>query len=234
MEEKKEPLIIECSACETRFRLWIPLKDASEWEKGISIKCIKCGRTYLVKKVAKGFDVEAVAEAPPQFETGAFAIDTNNDLSLLDHDVPEAGAGSTEKAETKASVSTILVVEDDALSRKMVENSLEDETNRLIIVKNGEEAMAALGKEKIDLLVVDLYLRSPNDPPSVMDGEEVLKKASAMVNIPAIVVTGKELVDDIALDPKWFEMHVKDFIQKGNPFWVDELKVKVKDIIAKR
>jgi hypothetical protein len=35
------------------------------------------------------------------------------------------------------------------------------------------------------------------------------------------------------LDPKWFELNVKGFIQKGNPFWVEELKLKVKEVLYK-
>ncbi len=246
MKEKKEPLVIECSSCNTRFRLWIPLKDRSEWEEGASINCVRCGVPYLVRKVADGFSVETAGQARAHSGEGAYAIDIDNAMTPLSQDEPSANVGplgrggaSTQgeashgAAPAVPSVPTILVVEDDALSRKMVENSLEDGTNRLIIVKNGEEALETLAKERVDLLVVDLYLKNPDDPSSLMDGEEVLKKASEVVNVPAIVVTGKELVDDISLDPKWFELHVKDFIQKGNPFWVDELKVKVSDIIAK-
>lgn len=245
MKEKKEPLVIECSGCAASFRLWIPLKDSAEWEKGFGINCVRCGVPYLVKKTADGFVVEAAGQARVHSGTDPYSIDMNDGLTPLSHDGEEAGeappargaAASAEEASADAEpplIPTILVVEDDALSRKMVENSLEDGTNKLIIVKNGEEAMEALSKERIDLLVVDLYLKNANDPSSLMDGEEVLQKASAVANIPAIVVTGKELVDDISLDPKWFDLHVKDFIQKGNPFWVDELKVKVADIIAKR
>jgi len=243
MKTKKEPLEIKCSGCNGGFRLWIPIKDHGEWEQGVSINCVRCGVPYIVKKTSAGFSVEAAKQVPPSAVKGAYTIDFNNNLTPLMNDesidsglepmkdTPQA----EDSEETNApSIPTILIVEDDALSRKMVENSLEDGSKRLIIAKNGEEALAALAKEKVDLLVVDLYLKNPDDPASQMDGEEVLQKASAIVNIPAIVVTGKELVDDISLDPKWFELHVKDFIQKGNPFWIDELKIKVKDIIAKR
>jgi len=243
MKEKKEPLEIKCSVCDTGFRLWIPLKDHAEWEGGVSINCVRCGSPYIVKKTSDGFSVESAEQKSPSSGDGAYAIDFNNSLTpLMNDESIDAGSGPMEGTpQTKSagetdlpSVPTILIVEDDALSRKMVENSLEDGSKRLIIAKNGEEALAALAREKVDLLVVDLYLKNPDDPASLMDGEEVLQKASAMINIPAIVVTGKELVDDISLDPKWFELHVKDFIQKGNPFWIDELKIKVTDIIAKR
>ena len=49
--------------------------------------------------------------------------------------------------------------------------------------------------------------------------------------IPAIITTGKDIIDDLVMDPKWFDLHVKGFIQKGNPFWADELKLKIKEVL---
>ena len=67
-----------------------------------------------------------------------------------------------------------------------------------------------------------------------MDGEELLQKMrSTGFEMPAIVTTGKDIIDDLVLDPKWFELKVKGFIQKGNPFWVEELKLKVKEVLYK-
>ncbi len=240
MREKKEPLEIECADCKARFRLWIPLKKGSEWERGARISCIRCGAAYFVRKTGNGFHVEAQAAGASTPEQG-FAIERGEEpVPLVEEEegegrpagemAPAVEAVSTESGEGPA---TVLVVEDDALSRKMVENSLGENGGRLILVNNGEAALETLRSTKVDLLVVDLYLRNPDDPLSAMDGEQVLEEAAKMGKIPAIVVTGKELVDDISLDPKWFDLHVRDFIQKGNPFWVDELKVKVRDIIAK-
>ncbi len=240
MREKKEPLVIECEECKSRFRLWIPVQAGSEWERGGRISCVRCGAAYLVRKTGGGFRVEA--GMPPQVKDRDFSIDNRTGPAPLAPEEPATGAGRQEaeaeadpgKKEAASAEPAILVVEDDALSRKMVENSLGDTAERLILVKNGSEALKVLRSEKVALIVVDLYLKNPDDPASTMDGEEVLEEASRIADIPAIVVTGKELVDDISLDPKWFDLHVKDFIQKGNPFWVDELKVKVQDIIAKR
>ncbi len=244
MREKKEPLVIDCTSCKARFRLWIPLADLDEWEQGSAISCIKCGAHYIVKKTKEGFEVNAAAQEGSETGTGAFAIDTHTERGplVLDDSAeePTPFMSTDERAQPAPEAAppvlpTILVVEDDALSRKMVENTLQDNKRRLILVKNGAEAMQILKDESVDLLVVDLYLKNPDDPGSLMDGEEVLREIMRMeLQIPAIVTTGKELVDDISLDPKWFNFNVKDFIQKGNPFWVDELKVKVTDIIAKR
>ncbi|MFQ5428489.1 MAG: response regulator [Thermodesulfobacteriota bacterium] len=241
MSEKKEPFEIDCTSCEARFRLWVPVAELARWEAGSSISCISCGAPHHVKKGPRGFVVTAARSSAPQSEADGFAIDTSTESApLLLNDAPgETGSGaktaSTAPADEASLRPTILVVEDDALSRKMVENTLKDGEKRLILVKNGAEALKVLRDESIDLLVVDLYLKNPDDPTSLIDGEEVLQEAVRMeLKVPAIVTTGKELVDDISLDPKWFNYHVKDFIQKGNPFWVDELKDKVSDIIAKR
>ncbi len=245
MSEKKEPLEIDCASCEARFRLWIPLSEMARWESGSNINCIRCGAPYLVTKTPEGFVVKAAPVDRAHFDTGALAIDANDgsgprvlDGSPLDIETAsEAGPADLPVEEDLSVISlpTVLVVEDDALSRKMVENTLEDGERKLILVKNGAEALQILRDEHVDLLVVDLYLKNPDDAASLIDGEELLQEVLRMeLEIPAIVTTGKELVDDISLDPKWFNFHVKDFIQKGNPFWVDELKVKVSDIIAKR
>jgi hypothetical protein len=41
------------------------------------------------------------------------------------------------------------------------------------------------------------------------------------------------MIDDLILDPKWFELRVKGFIQKGNPFWANELRDKIKEVLNK-
>ncbi len=222
MAAEKEPIEITCSKCKARFRLWIPADNLTEWEEGAPVSCVRCGAPYMVRKRdGAGFDVEEVAPltaapAPPSPQAA------------------EEAPGAAPEPEASP-VDTVLVVEDDGLSRKMVENTLKDTDYRVILAKNGEEGMRVLRTEGVTLLVVDLYLKNPDDPEARMDGEEVLKRADELgFKIPAIITTGKELVDDVALDRKWFSLHVKGFIQKGNPFWVDELKEKVTDIISKK
>lgn len=129
---------------------------------------------------------------------------------------------------------TVLVVEDDRLAREMVEGTVKGLGIRLISAKNATEAIRILRKERITLIVADLYLKNPGDPESLLDGEELLKKmVDSGLTIPSIITTGKDIIDDLVLDPKWFDLHVKGFIQKGNPFWAEELKLKVKEILYK-
>ena len=213
METKKEAIEIACSLCDTRFRLWVPVAIIPEMERGSAISCVKCGARITVKKGARGFTV-SMAEEPVRAAAPSS---------------PAAVAAPAAPAQD-----TILLIEDDRLAREMVENTIKDTGIRLIAVKNAAEALRTIRKEQINLIVSDLYLRNPADPESQMDGEELLAKVLELgLNIPSIVTTGKDIIDDLVMDPKWFDLHVKGFIQKGNPFWVEELKLKIKEVMYK-
>ena len=129
---------------------------------------------------------------------------------------------------------TVLVIDDDKLAREMVKSAMKDVGIRLATAQNSAEAIKFIKSERVDLIVTDLYLKNPGDPETLVDGEEVLKKIADMgIVIPAIITTGKNIIDDFVLDPKWFDLRVKGFIQKGNPFWADELKLKIKEVMYK-
>ncbi len=137
--------------------------------------------------------------------------------------------------ETSAeAIETVLLIDDDKFSRQMAENTLANMGMRLIVVKNAAEALRIVKNTEVKLIITDLYLKNPTDPEALLDGEDLLKRLLEMgYNIPAIVTTGKDIIDDLVLDPKWFEMHVKGFIQKGNPFWAEELKLKINEVMYK-
>lgn len=127
---------------------------------------------------------------------------------------------------------TVIFVEDEKLAREMADYAMKDTNIRLVAVKNGNEALDFAKKEKIDLIVTDLYLKNPKDPQSTIDGEDLLFKFEALgKKLPAIVTTGKDIIDDMLLEPKWYDLRVKGFIQKGNPFWAEELKAKIKEVL---
>ncbi len=219
MAQKKEPVEIHCQECDAGFRLWIPADVLPEWGKGVRINCIKCGARHFVEKGENGFSVSAVKDAPI-VKAPAIAA-------------PDVMAEEAPRGELQAK-DTILLIEDDTLSRKMAENAMKDIDVRFLTVKNATEAMKVIRKEKINLIITDLYLKNSDDPESKMDGEDLLKRIVEMgFKIPAIITTGKAIIDDLELEPKWFDLHVKGFIQKGNPFWADELKLKMKEILYK-
>lgn len=225
----KEPVEVACGGCGSRFRLWVPVDSFPEWEKGENISCVRCGARFLVKKEAEDFHITPLITplAPETAEPQAPEAPEEEA-----REAPEESGGVEAGAEP--GVETILLIEDDRLAREMVEAALADIGFRIVQAKNASEALKAAKKERPDLIVSDLYLKNAADPSSDMDGGELLQKMHDAGTIaPAIITTGKEILDDLLLDPKWFELKVKGFIQKGNPFWVEELKLKVKEVLYK-
>jgi PAS domain S-box-containing protein len=83
---------------------------------------------------------------------------------------------------------SILVAEDDADLRGVLTASLTRNGHRVIAARDGAEALAAIEREHVDLLVLDLVM--PN-----IDGFEVLAKLKEMRNgdtIPVVVVSGSD------------------------------------------
>ncbi len=213
MTTKKEAIEIRCPGCDVRFRLWIPEEQIGEWESGQEISCIKCGVKISVRKGGEGFET---------FPT---------DAEKAEEAVP-ADAAARPVEETPEDEDTILLVEDDKLSREMARQTLTESGFNVVTAKNGPEALEKFKSRNIKLIVTDLYLKNPNDPESSFDGEELLKKlVDKGIHLPSIVTTGRDMIDDMITDPKWFDLHVKGFIQKGNPFWIDDLKAKIKEIL---
>jgi len=230
LSAKKLPVEISCTGCDTEFRLWIPEDMVSDWEGGATVRCIKCGARQRIEKGDEGLYSRSEAGEEAAVPRGKVA------------DEPEAAASGgvepvqeQEQAEAAAGdMDTVLLIEDDKLSRRQAEDTIKDAGIRFITVKDSAEALDILKKNTINLIVTDLYLKKPGDPPSMLDGEDLLKKiADSGVSIPSIIITGKDLLDEMILDPKWFDLHVKAFIQKGNPFWADDLKLKIKEILYK-
>ena len=83
---------------------------------------------------------------------------------------------------------TIVVAEDDADLRGVLTTSLTRHGHRVIAARDGAEALAAIERESVDLLVLDLVM--PN-----IDGFEVLARLKELKNgesIPVVVVTGTD------------------------------------------
>lgn len=230
MNNKKEPVEITCGKCKTTFRLWVPAEVASEWEKGAKISCVSCGADILVRKSPEGYETRMAqapgAEATPAGQPQAEApAEAEARTAQAPPSPPPAPSGGDQ---------VVLFIDDDRLAREMAEGTLGDAGIKLLTAKNSGEALKALKSGGVDLIVTDLYLKNPSDPESQIDGEELLQRVKETgAEIPAIITTGKDILDDLVLDPKWFELRVKGFIQKGNPFWMDELKGKIKEVLYK-
>ncbi|MBI5893941.1 MAG: hypothetical protein HZB79_09910 [Deltaproteobacteria bacterium] len=192
----------------------------SEKKEPVEIECPECHAKFRVWVPAKLLPKWNEGE-----EIGCIKCKTSLHIKKQGDVFNVQSMKEIEASKEEAGKEKVLVVDDDALVRKMTEDMLIGIGVKPMLVKNAEEALSALEKTNISAIISDLHLKNPNDPHSLMDGEEFLGKVVAMGK--------KELIDDLVLNPKWYDLNVKGFIQKGNPFWMDELVVKIKELLKK-
>ena len=84
----------------------------------------------------------------------------------------------------------ILVVDDDKHTRKLIEAVLKTENYTVYTAENGEEALAVIDREYIDLIVLDIMMPT-------MDGYEFTKALRENQNtLPISMVSAKQLPED--------------------------------------
>jgi CheY-like chemotaxis protein len=197
-------------------------------KESLEIKCDSCDtsfRLWIPKELLQEWDE---GEEISCVKCGArFRVKKGDEgfeaISLKEEEAPEE-----EEREN------VLIVEEDKLATAIAEKTLADVEINLLTARTGKEALEKVEKGEVDLIVTDLHLLNPEDPEADIDGEDLLRMViDRGNNIPAIITTGKDMIDDLILDPKWFELRVKGFIQKGNPFWANELRDKIKEVLNK-
>jgi len=109
-------------------------------------------------------------------------------------------------AETAADArKTVLVVEDNVLNRELTNAVLKSAGYNVVLAKDGAEALMMIGRDKVDLLVLDVDL-------PYIDGHSVLQALKDNgVEVPAIFVSG--LPGDEP-EVRAFEIGAADFIRK--------------------
>ncbi|MBK5529302.1 response regulator [Pseudomonas sp. TH06] len=116
-----------------------------------------------------------------------------------------------------ATLSTILVVEDDAIVRMLIVDVLEELEYKVLEADGGEQALEFLGDtaQQIDLMMTDVGL-------PVMDGRQLADEARKLrPALPILFASGYAESIEVPKD-----MHVI-----GKPFSIDQLRDKVKSII---
>ncbi len=86
----------------------------------------------------------------------------------------------------------ILVVEDNAKSRRLLQMVLKNGAHEVVCAEDGLAALAAVGESKPDLIVMDLQLPA-------LDGYEVtrrLKADPALRHIPVVAVSAYAMPSD--------------------------------------
>lgn len=119
---------------------------------------------------------------------------------------------------------TVLVVDDEEHILELIEYNLYQNQFHALTAQTGEEALALLEKEKVDLVLLDWMLPG-------MSGIDVLKeirKNEKLGELPVILLTAKgEEIDKVL----GLELGADDYISK--PFGIHELIARVKAVLRR-
>ncbi|MCD8189123.1 MAG: response regulator transcription factor [Clostridiales bacterium] len=116
----------------------------------------------------------------------------------------------------------ILVVDDDKNTRWLTQTILETEGYQVFCAKDGEEALALLDREYIDLVVLDVMMPK-------LDGygfTEALRAVNA--NLPILMVSAKQLPAD---RNRGFRLGIDDYMVK--PVDEEELLLRIKALLRR-
>lgn len=110
--------------------------------------------------------------------------------------------GDGSQADTRKRV---LVVEDNVLNRELTSALLRNDGYEVVVAQDGAEALMALGREQVDLMLLDIDL-------PFIDGHKLLQAVKEKgINVPAIFVSGLPGEEP---ELRAFEIGAADFIRK--------------------
>ena len=116
----------------------------------------------------------------------------------------------------------ILVADDDKHTRILLKAVLEAETYTVFTAENGEEALRIIGKEHIDLAILDIMMPK-------MDGYELTRAIrESDNNLPILMVSAKQLPSD---KKKGFLVGTDDYMTK--PIDEEEMLWRVKALLRR-
>lgn len=118
----------------------------------------------------------------------------------------------------------ILIVDDDAGIRGLVDTTLRSDDHQIFQAENGEKAIEIARAEKPDLIIMDITM------PGVIDGLEatrILKNDTETKNCQIIMLTGRGQKDD---REKSLDAGANDFFSK--PFSPLALIRKVEEVMG--
>ncbi|TMO83094.1 PAS domain-containing hybrid sensor histidine kinase/response regulator [Pseudoalteromonas spongiae] len=85
----------------------------------------------------------------------------------------------------------ILIAEDNAINKVLIETMLKPTKAKLTIVDNGQLAIGAVGKDTFDLVLMDIHM-------PVMDGIEAQQRINSLyANLPVIALTANVMKQDV-------------------------------------
>lgn len=118
-------------------------------------------------------------------------------------------------------VTHVLIVDDDPKIRDIICIALDAAGMRTTEASNGEIALTHVGREKIDLVVLDIGMPK-------MDGFDCCKAIRARSDVPVLFLTARDDEIDRVLG---FQLGADDFVPK--PFSPRELVLRIKAILSR-
>ena len=115
----------------------------------------------------------------------------------------------------------VLAIDDDPAIRQLIADYLGENELRVTTAATGEEMTRALAEQPIDVVVLDLRLKSE-------DGMELARKLRQDSSVPIIMVTGKRDEADRVMG---LELGADDYITK--PFSPRELLARVRAVLRR-
>ena len=141
--------------------------------------------------------------------------------------LPAVGSGESQKAEITARVQdlygqgTVLVVDDEEAVRMVAKTSLERFGYRVLLARNGIEAVEIFEKAHDQICVVLLDLTMP-----LMSGEETLRRLRAIrTDVPVLLSSGYNQIEVIK---RFTGQPLAGFV--GKPYSAAALVAKVKSV----
>ena len=116
----------------------------------------------------------------------------------------------------------ILIVEDERRLARFMELELVHEGYNVDIVADGQSALMNLMNKSYDVMLLDLMI-------PVVDGIEVTKRARTFTNIPIIMITARDGLEDKV---KGFDIGADEYMTK--PFEMEELLARLRALFRKK
>ncbi len=116
---------------------------------------------------------------------------------------------------------SVLVVDDDFRTQRMMRRILEMEDYRVLVAGSGEEALDSFAREPADIILLDIAMPEP-------DGYEVCRRIREFSQIPIIMVTARDDDEDKVAG---LDAGADDYITK--PFSAQELTARVRAVIRR-
>ena len=116
---------------------------------------------------------------------------------------------------------TLLVVDDNASVRKLVQEYLSEQNFRVISAANGQEALYTARHAKPDLILLDIMMPQ-------MDGYEFIQAFRREADTPIILLTAKLEETDKVLG---LELGADDYVTK--PFGMRELLARIRAVLRR-